>query len=100
VFCVRSELDLGPGELGIVLESARAAGIQAWPAKECASKGGPLLGVHLRQARRTVGENEWWVSFELTAFIDDSWGGSLVVRRERGSWSLLKLEYDDWRILR
>jgi hypothetical protein len=100
VFCVRSELDLSAAQLGAVLESCRALGIAVWVEDECSSRGGPRVGLLVRQMRRSSAKEEWWVPFELGAPVDDAWSGAVVVRKAHGRWSLLRLEYDDWRPLR
>ena len=93
-------MDLSAAELGRVLETCRALGIDAWPEPECNAKDRPRVGVLVRQAKRSSAEEEWWVPFELGAGVDDGWSGSAIVRKVRGRWSLLRLEYDDWRPLR
>ena len=97
VFCVRSELDLSSVELGTVLESCRALGIDAWVQDECPARAGPRVGLLVRQVKRSSANEEWWVPFELGAPVDHVWSGSVVVRKAGGRWSLVRLEYDDWR---
>jgi len=95
VFCVSAEVGLSPAELAMVLDHARSLGIEAWTGLDCEHRAGRRLDLHVSQVKRTTSADECWFPFEFTAPVDYSGSGSVLVRKERGRWMLLRIEYDD-----